>query len=64
VAFGSYGWSGDSVKVIEQHFERCKIPVVHEAITCKWQPSPEDLDRARAAGRKLANQTINAESNN
>lgn len=64
VAFGSYGWSGDSVKVIEQHFERCKVPVVHEAITCKWQPSPEDLDRARAAGRKLANQTINAESNN
>ena len=25
-AFGCYGWSGESVKLIEDHFQRCKIP--------------------------------------
>ena len=30
-AFGAYGWSGESVKVIEEHLGRCKIPVAAPA---------------------------------
>jgi flavorubredoxin len=52
-AFGSYGWSGESVKIIEDHFKQCKIPLVTEGVKCKWQPTAEDLEAARSFGRKL-----------
>jgi len=56
-AFGSYGWSGESVKVIEEHFKTCKIPVVREGIRCKWQPTTQDLDKCRIFGRELGTET-------
>jgi anaerobic nitric oxide reductase flavorubredoxin len=53
-AFGSYGWSGEAVKIIEEHLDRCKIPVVAEGIRAKWQPKPDDLTRCRELGHKVA----------
>jgi anaerobic nitric oxide reductase flavorubredoxin len=52
-AFGSYGWSGEGVKVIEENFAQAKIPLVREGIKCKWQPRPEDLEKCRAFGREI-----------
>ena len=54
VAFGAYGWSGESVKIIEEHLNRCKIPVVAEGVRAKWQPKPDELDSCRELGRKVA----------
>jgi len=56
-AFGTYGWSGECVKVIENHFAECKIPLIREGIRCKWQPRAEDLEQCRAFGRELAEAT-------
>jgi len=53
-AFGSYGWSGEAVKIIEEHLERCKINVVAEGIRAKWQPKPDDLIRCKELGQKVA----------
>ncbi len=53
-AFGCYGWSGESVKIIEEHLGRCKIPVVAEGVLAKWQPKAEDLERCRALGYRVA----------
>ncbi|MBE0481690.1 MAG: MBL fold metallo-hydrolase [Dehalococcoidia bacterium] len=53
-AFGSYGWSGEAVKIIEEHLQRCNIPVVAEGVRAKWQPAVEDLDRCRELGRSVA----------
>lgn len=53
-AFGSYGWSGESVKLIEEHLGKCKIPVVSEGVRAKWQPTPADLEACRTLGRKVA----------
>jgi flavorubredoxin len=53
-AFGSYGWSGEAVKLIEEHLSRWKIPVVAEGVRAKWQPKPEDLARCRELGSKMA----------
>lgn len=53
-AFGSYGWSGESVKEIEECFKRCGIPLAREGIRVKWQPSPEDLVQCHEFGRMLA----------
>lgn len=56
-AFGSYGWSGGSVRIIEDHFQRSKIPLAREGIACKWQPSADDLENARNFGREIGQTT-------
>ena len=53
-AFGSYGWSGESLKIIEEHLGRCKIPVVAPGVLAKWQPKAEDLARCRDLGHAVA----------
>ena len=53
-AFGSYGWSGESVKIIEEHLDRCKIPVVATGVLAKWQPKPYDLIKCHELGHKMA----------
>jgi anaerobic nitric oxide reductase flavorubredoxin len=53
-AFGSYGWSGESTKIIEDHLAACKIPLAAEGVKAKWQPTAADLDACRALGRKMA----------
>ncbi len=53
-AFGSYGWSGEAVKIIREHLEGCGIPVVGEGILAKWQPKMEDLARCKELGLTVA----------
>jgi flavorubredoxin len=53
-AFGSYGWSGEAVRTIEEYLSRCKIPIVAEGVRAKWQPKPDDLIRCRELGQKIA----------
>ncbi len=58
-AFGSYGWSGEAVKIIEEHLTRAKIQLVTEGVRAKWQPNSDDLARCRELGQKVA-KAINA----
>jgi flavorubredoxin len=53
-AFGSYGWSGESVKQIEAHLAQCKIRVVAEGALAKWQPTASDLENCEKLGKKVA----------
>jgi anaerobic nitric oxide reductase flavorubredoxin len=53
-AFGCYGWSGESVKIIEEHLTSSKIPLAAEGIRAKWQPRDEDLARCREFGGAIA----------
>ena len=53
-AFGSYGWSGEGVRLIDEHFEKCRIPLAAPHVLAKWQPTPEDLEQCRAMGRTVA----------
>jgi flavorubredoxin len=53
-AFGSYGWSGEGVKVLEEHLTAAGIPVVAPGVRAKWQPSAADLQDCRELGRKVA----------
>jgi flavorubredoxin len=53
-AFGSYGWSGEGVGIIEDHLKLCKIPVVAEGVKAKWQPKQEGLSLCRELGLKVA----------
>lgn len=48
--FGSYGWSGEAVKKIEEYLAEMKIPLVAESLNINYVPTPDDLKRARDMG--------------
>lgn len=53
-AFGSYGWSGESVKLIEEHLEKSGIAKAADGYRAKWQPTPADLEKCRELGKSMA----------
>lgn len=56
-AFGCYGWSGESVKIIQEHLANSKIAVAAEGIRAKWQPTADDLAKCRQFGRAIGQTT-------
>ena len=57
-AFGSYGWSGECVKQIEEHFQKCGIPLAAPGVRAMWQPTEEDLQSCRELGRKVGHAVL------
>ncbi|NLJ66813.1 MAG: anaerobic nitric oxide reductase flavorubredoxin [Clostridiales bacterium] len=53
-AFGTYGWSGESVKILTQHLENAGFEVVNQGIREMWNPDDAGLDRCREFGREFA----------
>ncbi len=53
-AFGSYGWSGENVKLIEENLEKAKVKIIQEGIKVKWQPTVEELGKCVEFGRGFA----------
>lgn len=58
-AFGSYGWSGESVSIIEEHLKSCKIPLAVPGIKVKWQPGAEETAQCQEMGRQIARSILN-----
>ena len=52
-AFGSYGWSGEAVKIITEQLKEAKFDVVNDGIRELWNPDEEALERCREFGRNL-----------
>ena len=46
-AFGSYGWSGEAVKHINQVMEAIKLPLAHPGVRVKNVPRPEDFEECK-----------------
>ena len=53
-AFGSYGWSGESVKMITQELEQMKFKVVDPGVRVQFVPDKESLEACRELARKVA----------
>jgi len=53
-AFGTYGWSGESLAIIEEHLKKCKIPCPCPGVRAKWQPKPADLEACAKLGMAMA----------
>ena len=53
VAFGSYGWSGEAVKLITEALEDMKIKVVDGGIKVKFTPTHDDFKKCAELGRKV-----------
>ncbi len=53
-AFGSYGWSGEAVKLITKEMEEMKFKVVDPGVRVQFVPDQEALDACRELARKVA----------
>ena len=49
-AFGSYGWSGESVALLTERLKQAKFEVVSDGIRELWNPDEEALERCREFG--------------
>ncbi len=52
-AFGSYGWSGESVKLINKELEEMKFDIIDSGIRIQYVPDKDDKDACFVLGRKI-----------
>lgn len=53
LAFGSYGWSGESVKIITEELKESGFEIVSDGIREIWNPDEEGLNRCKKLGESL-----------
>lgn len=53
-AFGSYGWSGESVKIIAKRLEEAGFEVMDEGLKINWNPDQAALAECVEYGKNLA----------
>ena len=52
-AFGSYGWSGESVDILNERLKIAKFDLVNNGLKELWKPDEEALERCRQLGREM-----------
>ena len=53
-AFGCYGWSGESVKIITENLKKCGFEVVDDGLKNLWNPDEEQTKSCIEFGKKIA----------
>ena len=53
-AFGTYGWSGESVSRIGTALEKSGFEMINDGLKCLWNPDSESIAACRAFGRSVA----------
>lgn len=54
LAFGSYGWGGGAVKIVEQELKNAGIEVLEPGLQVKYRPYEKELEGCRKLGEQLA----------
>jgi flavorubredoxin len=52
-AFGSYGWSGESPKLLSDYLAKAKIEVLQEGLKVKYMPDDEELEKCIQFGKSF-----------
>lgn len=52
-AFGSFGWSGESVRLLNEAMAEMKLDIIDEGFRVKYVPEPTDLAHCVALGHKI-----------
>lgn len=52
-AFGSFGWSGEAVKIINKEFEALKYNIIDDGIRVQYVPDEGDLEKCFELGLKI-----------
>jgi flavorubredoxin len=63
-AFGSYGWSGESVKDLEGLLKEMKIEIAADAVSVKNVPDSGVLEKCSELGKTIAAELIRKTTNN
>ena len=58
-SFGSFGWSGESVKLLNQSLEDMKIELIEDGMKVKYVPSDDVLAECTEMGRRIG-ETVKA----
>lgn len=53
-AFGCYGWSGESVKILNDYLAKAGFEVIGDGVKAMWQPNDQELAQAQAFGKEFA----------
>jgi len=53
-AFGTYGWSGESVKMISEDLSECGFDLINDGLRELWYPDEEILERCMKYGQEIA----------
>jgi flavorubredoxin len=53
-AFGSYGWSGESIEILEGKLKEANFEIVQDGIKALWNPDDEAMDECRDFGKRFA----------
>lgn len=56
-AFGTYGWSGESVKIINDGLEEAGFELINEGIKSIWKPDAKSLNECVDFGKEIAKKT-------
>jgi len=57
-AFGSYGWSGESVRDLEGLLKEMKVEIAADAVSVKNVPDSGGLEKCQELGKKIAAELI------
>jgi len=52
-AFGSYGWSGEAVKIISERLGGAGFAIVDDGLSLSWSPDEENRKKCREYGRQF-----------
>jgi flavorubredoxin len=53
-AFGTYGWSGESVKIITEKLKESGFEIVHDGLRANWNPDQQAIQGCIALGKEVA----------
>jgi len=53
-AFGCYGWSGESVKIISERLKEAGFQLLNDGIRATWNPDTESMNNCIRFGREVA----------
>jgi flavorubredoxin len=55
-AFGTYGWSGESTRMISEKLREAGFEVLNEGLLQLWKPDAEALKQCADFGKEFASQ--------
>jgi flavorubredoxin len=59
-AFGSHGWGGGAVPLLEKGLQEAGIAVAQEGLALAWRPNEEERERAVAFGRAFGQRILDS----
>ncbi len=59
-SFGSYGWSGEAVNLMNNSLLEMKIEVIEEGLRLKYVPAAEQLEECREMGRRIGQAVLDS----